>query len=91
LRGADSVMPDLLNQLATRLRSDRLELGSLRRVFCRAHREAAMTTLTMRMIKGHFVVSGSDVEPIKFKTRAEARDWCRTHHPGSPIKRGRGR
>ena len=62
-----------------------------------------MTTLTMRMIKGHFVVSGPDVEPMKFKTRPEARDWCRTHHPGSPIteigpsgkraaaKRGRGR
>jgi hypothetical protein len=45
-----------------------------------------MTTLTMRMIKGHFVVSGPDVEPMKFKTRPEARDWCRTHHPGSPIK-----
>ena len=44
-----------------------------------------MTTLTMRMIKGHFVVSGPDVEPMKFKTRPEARDWCRTHHPGSPI------
>jgi hypothetical protein len=50
-----------------------------------------MTKLTMRMIKGHFVVSGPDVEPMKFKTRPEARDWCRTHHPGSPIKRGRGR
>jgi hypothetical protein len=45
-----------------------------------------MTTLTMRMIKGHFVVSGPDVEPMKFKARPEARDWCRTHHPGSPIK-----
>jgi hypothetical protein len=44
-----------------------------------------MTTLTMRMIKGHFVVSGPDVEPMKFKTRPEAREWCRTHHPGSPI------
>ena len=42
-----------------------------------------MTTLTMRMIKGHFVVSGPDVEPMKFKTRPEARDWCKTqriHH-----------
>jgi hypothetical protein len=36
------------------------------------------------MIKGDFVVTGPDVEPMKFKTRAEARDWCRTHHPGSP-------
>ena len=45
----------------------------------------AMTTLTMRLIKGHFIVSGPDVEPMKFKSRPEARDWCKTHHPGSPI------
>ena len=45
-----------------------------------------MTTLTMRMInKGDFVVTGPDVEPMKFKSRREARDWCMTHHPGSPI------
>ena len=44
-----------------------------------------MTTLTMRLIKGHFIVSGPDVEPMKFKSRPEARDWCKTHHPGSPI------
>jgi hypothetical protein len=36
-------------------------------------------------VKDHFIVSGPDVEPMKFKTRVEARDWCRTHHPGSPI------
>jgi hypothetical protein len=40
-----------------------------------------MTTLTMRLIKGHFIVSGPDVEPMKFKSRREARDWCKTHHP----------
>ena len=44
-----------------------------------------MTTLTMRMIKGDFVVTGPDVERMKFKTRREARDWCKTPHPGSPI------
>ena len=44
-----------------------------------------MTTLTMRLVKGHFIVSGPDVEPMKFKSRREARDWCKTHHPGSPI------
>jgi hypothetical protein len=43
-----------------------------------------MTTLTMRMIKGDFVVTGPDVEPMKFKTRREAREWA--HHPGSPFK-----
>jgi hypothetical protein len=44
-----------------------------------------MTSLTMRMIKGEFVVIGPDVEPMKFKSRREAREWCQTHHPGSPI------
>jgi hypothetical protein len=23
---------------------------------------------------------------MKFQSRREARDWCMTHHPGSPIK-----
>ena len=23
---------------------------------------------------------------MKFKSRGEARDWCKTHHPGSPIE-----
>jgi hypothetical protein len=45
-----------------------------------------MTTFTMRYVKGHFVVTGPDVPPMQFKSRAEARDWCKTHHPGSPIK-----
>jgi hypothetical protein len=45
-----------------------------------------MTTLTMRMIKGDFVVTGPDVEPMKFRSRREARDWCLAHHPGSPVK-----
>jgi hypothetical protein len=49
-----------------------------------------MTTFTMRYIKGHFVVTGSDVPPMQFKSRAEARDWCKTHYPGSPIKEENG-
>jgi hypothetical protein len=50
-----------------------------------------MTTLAMRMIKGDFVVTGPDVEPMKFKSRREAKDWCAKHHPGSPIEEiGRG-
>ena len=44
-----------------------------------------MTTLTMRVVKGDFIVTGPDIAPMKFKTRPEARDWCKTHHPGSPI------
>ena len=35
--------------------------------------------------KGDFIVTGDYVEPIKFKSRREAKDWCRAHHPGSPI------
>ena len=45
-----------------------------------------MTALTLRYIKGHFVVSGPDIEPTRFKTRREAKDWCVAHYPGSPIK-----
>ena len=44
-----------------------------------------MTTLTMRYIKGRFVVTGSDISPMQFISRGEARDWCKTHHPGSPV------
>ena len=36
-----------------------------------------MTTLTLRYIKGDFVVTGPDIEPLRFKTRREAKDWCR--------------
>ena len=45
-----------------------------------------MTTLTMPYIRGHFVVTAPDIEPIIFKSRGEARDWCAEHHPGSPIR-----
>ena len=34
-----------------------------------------MTTLTLRYIKGDFVVTGPDIEPARFKTRREAKDW----------------
>jgi hypothetical protein len=44
-----------------------------------------MTTFTMRYIKGHFVLTGPDVPPMQFKSRVEAREWCKTHYPGSPI------
>jgi hypothetical protein len=45
-----------------------------------------MTVLTLRRIWGHFVVTAPDIEPLKFKTRREARDWCSEQHPGSPIR-----
>ena len=45
-----------------------------------------MTTLTMRYIKGDFVVTGPDIERVKFVMRREAKNWCAEHHPGSPLK-----
>jgi hypothetical protein len=44
-----------------------------------------MTTLTMRLIKGDSSSPDPDIEPMKFKSRREARDWCKAHDPGSPI------
>ena len=37
-----------------------------------------MTTLILRRIKDHLVLTGPDIEPMQFKTRPEARDWCRS-------------
>jgi hypothetical protein len=45
-----------------------------------------MTTLSMRYLRGDFVVTGPDIEPVRFKTRREAWVWCFQHHPGSPVK-----
>ena len=42
--------------------------------FQAAHNQAAwgglgqMTVLTMRYLRGHFVVTGPDIEPLKFKS-----------------------
>jgi hypothetical protein len=36
-----------------------------------------MTTLTMRLVKDDFIVTGPDIEPMQFKSRREARDWCK--------------
>jgi hypothetical protein len=46
-----------------------------------------MTTFTMRRVGGEFVITGPDIEPKKFKTRKEAREWCTTHYRGSPTGR----
>ena len=40
----------------------------------------------MRFRRGHFIVTGPDIEPRKFESRREARDWCAEPHPGSPIQ-----
>ena len=51
-----------------------------------SHRHSSsMTTLTLRYIRDHFVVTGPDIEPMRFKSRPEARDWCRAHYPRVPI------
>ena len=46
---------------------------------------AEVTTLTMRLVSGDFIVTGPDVAPMKFKSRGEASDWCKVYHPASPI------
>ena len=51
-----------------------------------------MTVLTLRRIReDRFEVTGPDIEPMTFKTRVEARDWCLTHYQGSPIREVGGR
>jgi hypothetical protein len=47
-----------------------------------------MTALTLRHVKGEFVVTGPDIEPGTFKSRREAKDWCLQHYRGSPIHPG---
>ena len=45
-----------------------------------------MTTLTMRYMRGHFIVTGPDIEPVMFKSRREGvvyRTSCRFTDPGS--------
>jgi hypothetical protein len=45
-----------------------------------------VTVLTLWRVRDHFVVTGPDIEPMTFKTRREARDWCHAHFRGSPIR-----
>jgi hypothetical protein len=44
-----------------------------------------MATLIFRRIKDHFVVTGPDIEAMRFTSRREAKDWCRSHHPRVPA------
>jgi hypothetical protein len=44
-----------------------------------------MTTLTLRRLRDDFLVTGADIEPMKFRSRREAKDWCVSQYPGSPI------
>ena len=45
-----------------------------------------MTTLTLRRIKGDFVVAGPGVSPPRFKSRREGKEECRARYRGSPIR-----
>jgi hypothetical protein len=36
-----------------------------------------MPTLTLRYVKGDFVVTGPDIAPTRFKSRREAKNWSR--------------
>jgi hypothetical protein len=51
-----------------------------------------MTVLTLRYQRGHFTISGPDIEMRKFETRREAKDWCAQHYPlahqGARRRRG---
>jgi hypothetical protein len=40
---------------------------------------------SIRVLGIAFVI-GPDVPPMRFRSRPEARDWCKTHYSGSPIK-----
>ena len=49
-----------------------------------------MTALTLRRIRGEFVVTGPDIEPMRFKPRPEARDSCKAHYPARRSLRSVG-
>jgi hypothetical protein len=44
-----------------------------------------MVKLTLRYIKGEFVISGPNLQPVSFTSRRRARDWCLKHYPDSPL------
>ena len=44
-----------------------------------------MKSLTLRFVDGDFVVTAPDIQPVTFKSRHAAKDWCADHHPGSPV------
>jgi hypothetical protein len=44
-----------------------------------------MAKLTLRYIKGEFVISGADLQPVSFTSRRRARDWRLKYYPDSPL------
>jgi hypothetical protein len=45
-----------------------------------------MASFTLLKVRGHFVVTGQTIAPMKFETRREAKDWVHDHFPGSLVK-----
>jgi hypothetical protein len=45
----------------------------------------AMTTFTMRVVKGDFIVMGPDIAAMKFKNRRDAKKWLQGAPSRSPI------
>jgi hypothetical protein len=52
-------------------------------------RSSEMGKLSLRHFAGHFLVTGPDTEPAKFKTRQQALDWCAVHYPDLSVKEDR--
>jgi hypothetical protein len=45
-----------------------------------------MASFTLLYVRGHFVLTGPTIEPMKFETRREAKEWAHKHFPGSLVK-----
>jgi hypothetical protein len=45
-----------------------------------------MASFTLLKVRGHFVVTGQTIAPMKFETRREAKDWVHNHFPNSLFK-----
>jgi hypothetical protein len=45
-----------------------------------------MASFTLLYVRGHFVLTGPTIEPVKFETRRKAKDWAHKHFPGSLVK-----
>lgn len=50
-----------------------------------------MTTITLRFFNDHVVVTGANFEPMKFKSRLEAKEWCRPDRSRRMVEGSMGR
>ena len=44
-----------------------------------------MASFILLFTRGHFVLTGLTIEPMKFETRREAKEWVHEHFPGSLV------